>query len=211
MTGSLAGFEVRAATERDGPRMVELDRLAFGAAGMGHYGESHVRCWLEVNPEGLLVASRDGTAVACWYSQYVARCAALFGGARLCAMLEYAASVIGARAGFVAVAIVPAGRAGATCRLSGPASRFAPALQRHSSLSSKTPFSVPLPEQFGPSRPRTGSIVSRDIQHRHNIGHREPSRSGIEPRAQPDGGIPGRRRAILSNPRVRSSSSQWSF
>ena len=71
MTGSLAGFEVRAATERDGPRMAELDRLAFGAAGMGHYGESHVRCWLEVNPEGLLVASRDGTAVACCYSQYV--------------------------------------------------------------------------------------------------------------------------------------------
>src|ERR1700733_13666999 len=70
MTGSLAGFEVRAATERDGPRMAELDRLAFGAAGMGHYGESHVRCWLEVNPEGLLVASRDGTAVACCYSQY---------------------------------------------------------------------------------------------------------------------------------------------
>jgi hypothetical protein len=71
MAGSLAGFEVRAATGRDGPRMAELDRLAFGAAGMGHYGESHVRCWLEVNPEGLLVASRDGSAVACCYSQYV--------------------------------------------------------------------------------------------------------------------------------------------
>jgi len=71
MTRSLAGFEVRAATERDAPRMAELDRLAFGAAGMGHYGESHVRCWLEVNPEGLLLASRDGTAVACCYSQYV--------------------------------------------------------------------------------------------------------------------------------------------
>ena len=71
MTGSPAGFEVRAATERDGPRMAELDRKAFGSTGMGHYGESHVRCWLEVNPEGLLVASRDGTAVACCYSQYV--------------------------------------------------------------------------------------------------------------------------------------------
>lgn len=71
MTGSPTGFEVRAATERDAPRMAELDRLAFGAAGMGHYGESHVRCWLEVNPEGLLVASWNGTAVACCYSQYV--------------------------------------------------------------------------------------------------------------------------------------------
>jgi hypothetical protein len=71
MAGSVAGFEVRAASEHDGPRMAELDRLAFGAAGMGHYGESHVRCWREVNPEGLLVASRDGTAVACCYSQYV--------------------------------------------------------------------------------------------------------------------------------------------
>jgi hypothetical protein len=38
---------------------------------MGHYGETYVRCWLEVNPEGLLLASRDGTAVACCYSQYV--------------------------------------------------------------------------------------------------------------------------------------------
>ncbi len=71
MAGSMAGFEVRAATERDGPRMAELDRLAFGGAGMGHYGESHVRCWLEVNPEGLLIASQAGTAVACCYSQYV--------------------------------------------------------------------------------------------------------------------------------------------
>jgi hypothetical protein len=51
--------------------MAELDRLAFGSAGMGHYGESHVRCWLQVNPEGLLVASQRGTAVACCYSQYV--------------------------------------------------------------------------------------------------------------------------------------------
>jgi hypothetical protein len=72
MSGSpLAGVEVRAATERDAPRMAELDRLAFGAAGMGHYDETYVRCWLEVNPEGLLLASRDGTAVACCYSQYV--------------------------------------------------------------------------------------------------------------------------------------------
>jgi hypothetical protein len=71
MAGSMAGFEVRAATERDGPRMAELDRLAFGTAGMGHYGESHFRCWREVNPEGLLVASQGGAAIACCYSQYV--------------------------------------------------------------------------------------------------------------------------------------------
>jgi hypothetical protein len=32
----------------------------------GYYGESYVRCWLEVNPEGLLVAWRDGAVVACW-------------------------------------------------------------------------------------------------------------------------------------------------
>jgi hypothetical protein len=71
MAGSMAGFEVRAATERDGPRMAEIDRLAFGTAGMGHYGESHFRCWREVNPEGLLVASQGGAAIACCYSQYV--------------------------------------------------------------------------------------------------------------------------------------------
>jgi len=67
----MAVFEVRAATEPDAPLMAELDRLAFGAAGMGHYGERHIRCWLEINPEGLLVASQGGTAVACCYSQYV--------------------------------------------------------------------------------------------------------------------------------------------
>ena len=71
MAGTLAGFEVRAATERDAPVMAALDRQAFAGLGMGHYGESHVQCWLEVNPEGLLVAWRDGTAVACCYSQYV--------------------------------------------------------------------------------------------------------------------------------------------
>ena len=38
---------------------------------MGHYGESHIGCWLEVSPEGLLVTSREGTAVACCHSQYV--------------------------------------------------------------------------------------------------------------------------------------------
>jgi hypothetical protein len=71
MAGSLAGFEVRTATARDVGRIAGLDRLAFDGLGMGYYGESHVRCWLEVNPEGLLVAWRDGAAVACCYSQYV--------------------------------------------------------------------------------------------------------------------------------------------
>jgi hypothetical protein len=65
------GFEVRQATASDVPVLAELDRRAFAGLGMGYYGESHVRCWLEVNPEGLLVASRDGTPVACCYSQYV--------------------------------------------------------------------------------------------------------------------------------------------
>jgi hypothetical protein len=66
-----AGFEVRPATARDVPVVAGLDRVAFAGLGMGYYGESHVRCWLEVNPEGLLLASRDGTPVACCYSQYV--------------------------------------------------------------------------------------------------------------------------------------------
>jgi hypothetical protein len=71
MAGSPAGFEVRQATASDVPLLAELDRRAFAGLGMGYYGESHVRCWLEVNPEGLLVAWRDGAAVACCYSQYV--------------------------------------------------------------------------------------------------------------------------------------------
>jgi hypothetical protein len=65
------GFEVRRASVSDVAALAELDRQAFAGLGMGHYGESYVRCWLEVNPEGLLVASRDGVPVACCYSQYV--------------------------------------------------------------------------------------------------------------------------------------------
>jgi hypothetical protein len=68
---SSAGFEVRSAVERDVARLAELDARAFGGAGMGHYGEDHARCWFEVNPEGLLIAARDGVDVACCYSQYV--------------------------------------------------------------------------------------------------------------------------------------------
>ena len=68
---SSAGFEVRAAVEGDVTRLADLDARAFAGAGMGYYGESHARCWLEVNPEGLLIAARDGVDVACCYSQYV--------------------------------------------------------------------------------------------------------------------------------------------
>ena len=68
---SSAGFEIRSAVEHDVACLAELDARAFGSAGMGHYGETHARCWLEVNPEGLLIAARDGVDVACCYSQYV--------------------------------------------------------------------------------------------------------------------------------------------
>jgi hypothetical protein len=68
---SSAGFAVRSADECDVARLAELDAQAFGGAGMGYYGEAHARCWLEVNPEGLLIAARDGVDVACCYSQYV--------------------------------------------------------------------------------------------------------------------------------------------
>jgi hypothetical protein len=71
MPGTLAGFEVRPATPHDVSRIAELDRRAFAGLGMGCYGESYVRCWLEVNSEGLLVAWQGDTAVACCYSQYV--------------------------------------------------------------------------------------------------------------------------------------------
>jgi hypothetical protein len=68
---SSAGFEVRSAVERDVARLAELDASAFADAGMGYYGETHARCWFEVNPEGLLIAAREGVDVACCYSQYV--------------------------------------------------------------------------------------------------------------------------------------------
>ena len=66
-----SGIEVRSATPADVARMAELDRQAFAGLGMGYYGESYVRCWMEVNPEGLLIAWQGATAVACCYSQYV--------------------------------------------------------------------------------------------------------------------------------------------
>jgi hypothetical protein len=68
---SSAGFEVRSAVEGDVARLAELDARAFAGADMGYYGETHARCWFEVNPEGLLIAARDGVDVACCYSQYV--------------------------------------------------------------------------------------------------------------------------------------------
>jgi hypothetical protein len=71
MSAVSAQFEVRLADVRDGPRLAELDRIAFSNTGMGHYGEDRVRCWFEVNPKGLLVATRQSTVVAYAYSQYV--------------------------------------------------------------------------------------------------------------------------------------------
>jgi hypothetical protein len=62
----MAGFEVRAATGRDGPRMAELDRLAFGCEVLTERG-------VDVGSLGL-------QRVAPWY---VAQCAALFEDARV--------------------------------------------------------------------------------------------------------------------------------
>lgn len=63
-------FAVRQAEAGDVPALVGLEQQAFGAAGTDVYGEEYFRCWLEVNPEGLLVAEHGGRVVAYRYSQY---------------------------------------------------------------------------------------------------------------------------------------------
>jgi hypothetical protein len=67
----IGGFEVRTATTADVPFLAELDRARFGDTGMEVYGEEHFRCWLDVNPSGLLVATHASSIVGYRYSQYL--------------------------------------------------------------------------------------------------------------------------------------------
>lgn len=69
--GTFGGFTIRTATPADVPLLVALDRAKFGDAGMAVYGEEHFRCWLEINPSGLLVATHAGRVVGYRYSQYL--------------------------------------------------------------------------------------------------------------------------------------------
>ncbi|PRQ06960.1 hypothetical protein ENSA7_33840 [Enhygromyxa salina] len=69
--GTFSGFTIRTATAADVPALAALDRARFGPSGMEVYGEEHFRCWLEVNPCGLLVASHAGGIVGYRYSQYL--------------------------------------------------------------------------------------------------------------------------------------------
>ncbi|PCC73457.1 hypothetical protein SAMN02745121_02814 [Nannocystis exedens] len=69
--GTFAGFTIRTATPADVPLLAALDRAKFGGAGMEVYGEEHFRCWLDVNPSGLLVATHAGHVVGYRYSQYL--------------------------------------------------------------------------------------------------------------------------------------------
>lgn len=68
---SLRGFDVRPAMERDIERIVELDRVNFGKDGVEPYTERQVRCWMDINPSGLLVATQNESVVAYRYSQYL--------------------------------------------------------------------------------------------------------------------------------------------
>lgn len=68
---SLRGFDVRPATETDIPRILELEQTRFGADGVVPLTEEHIRCWLEINPTGLLVVEQAGRVVAYRYSQYL--------------------------------------------------------------------------------------------------------------------------------------------
>lgn len=69
--GTFSGFTIRTATAADVPVLAAMDRARFGSQGMETYGEEHFRCWLDVNPSGLLVASHAGSVVGYRYSQYL--------------------------------------------------------------------------------------------------------------------------------------------
>jgi len=62
-------FVVRQATEADVDRLVELEKQVYGPLGTGYYGEEHIRCWLEVFPEGFFVVEQGGEIIAFSYSQ----------------------------------------------------------------------------------------------------------------------------------------------
>lgn len=74
MNISLRGFDVRPAIESDVPRLVKLEQQCFGSSGLDLYDGRHMRCWLEVNPDGLLVAEQDKKVVGYRYSQYLDFC-----------------------------------------------------------------------------------------------------------------------------------------
>lgn len=60
---------VRSARGEDVPRLVELDALTFGSAGVAPFGGDFFLTWLEVNPSGLIVAESDGRVVGYHYAQ----------------------------------------------------------------------------------------------------------------------------------------------
>lgn len=62
---------VRQARPEDVDAIVDLEKTVYGPLGTACYGEEYVRAWLEVHPEGLIVAERDGRLVAYLYFQIV--------------------------------------------------------------------------------------------------------------------------------------------
>lgn len=64
-------FSVRPACAADVPLLAEAERKKFGNAGTDVYGEDYFRCWLEVNPNGLLVATLNGVIAGYSYTQNV--------------------------------------------------------------------------------------------------------------------------------------------
>lgn len=64
-------FSIRQARPDDVSILARLEREKFGPKGTDVYDEQYFNCWLEVNPEGLLVATIGDQVVGYRYSQYV--------------------------------------------------------------------------------------------------------------------------------------------
>lgn len=64
-------FLVRPAEWRDVSPLAALEQKIYGPLGTDIYDESYFSTWLEVHPEGLIVAEADGRVVGYHYGQYI--------------------------------------------------------------------------------------------------------------------------------------------
>ncbi|MFH1047107.1 MAG: hypothetical protein V1738_02290 [Patescibacteria group bacterium] len=64
-------FALRPATEQDIKALMSLERRVYGPLGTGYYGEDHIRCWLEVFPDGFSVVGDAASLVGYQYSQII--------------------------------------------------------------------------------------------------------------------------------------------
>lgn len=64
-------FTVRNAVQADLPRLEYLEKTVWSKEGTDVYGPEHFRAWLEIYPEGFMVAEHKGLVVALIYTQAI--------------------------------------------------------------------------------------------------------------------------------------------